>query len=202
MRMFLRSSMLASLSLVLLGPAVSSAQDRGFVVGNLGFTFAESNSSSYGFTAGVGLSPSLQVIGTYSHMNDTLTANYAQFLRTASAISGLNIEGKLPADYGAAGIRFVVQNMETVQVYFQVEGGVGKTSPELRFLDGQTDVTDEVLEDVTLGETVGALALGAGTRILLGPVVTGEVGFKWLNLMTETEPLKINRLDFGIGVRF
>lgn len=202
MRTFLRSSIAGLFSLLLLAPSLANAQDRGFVVGNLGFTFADSNSSSYGFTAGVGISPGLQIIGTYSHMNDTLTTNYAQFLRTASAISGLSIDGKLPAEYGAGGIRFILQNRESVQVFFQAEGGVGKVTPELSFFNGQTDVTDEVLEDVNIEETAGALALGAGVRILLGPVLQGEVGFKWLNIMTETEPLKINRLDFGLGVRF
>lgn len=188
-------------SVFLVAPALVNGQDRGFVVGNLGFTFAERTDSSFGFTAGVGITPSIQIIGTYSHMNDTLTGNFAQFLRTLSGVAGLNIEGKLPAEYGAGGIRFVVQNRETVQVYFQAEGGVGKVSPELRFFDGMTDITDEV-GDLSAEETAGALALGAGVRVLLGPVVTGEVGFKWLNIMTDIEPLKVNRLDFGLGVRF
>ena len=40
--------------------------------------------------------------------------------------------------------------------------------------------------------------------LLIGSVllVAGEVGFKWLNIMTDIEPLKVNRLDFGLGVRF
>jgi hypothetical protein len=95
---------------IVLAPALASAQDRGFAVGNFGLTFAENTDISYGLTTGFNVTPAVQ-------------------------IAGLQIEGKLPADYAAGGVRFIVQNRESVQVYLQGEGGVGRVTSELRFFE-------------------------------------------------------------------
>ena len=195
-------AVLLGLFVAFLAPGLASAQDRGFVVGNFGLTFAESTDVSYGLTGGFNVTPAVQIVGVYSHMNDTLTGGFADFLRTTGDIAGVQIEGKLPADYAAGGVRFVFQNRESVQVYVQGEGGVGRVTSDLRFFEGGRDITDEVGEDANVDETAGALGLAGGVRVALGRAWTGEVAFKWINILTEVETLKINRLDFGLGVRF
>ena len=51
--------------LLLLGASPLIAQDeRGFFVGNFGFTFAENTAGSYGATAGVNITRDLQIVGT------------------------------------------------------------------------------------------------------------------------------------------
>ena len=185
------------------GVSPTLSQERGFVAGNFGFTFAENTAGSYGATAGVNITPALQIVGTFSHMNDILTGRLAGLLRTISGASGLSIQGELPVDYGAGGIRFTVLTSETVAVFFQFDAGVARVGSKLRITDpsGQ-DVTDEVTADADLEATRPSVGISAGARAQLGSSFIAEASFKWMNVNTEDEPLRINRLDFGIGVRF
>ena len=93
-------------SILLVGVVPALGQERGFLAGNFGFTFAQNNAGSYGATVGVNVTPAVQIVGLYSHMNDVLTGGLSDFLRSLSAGTGLQIEGELPVDYGAAGVRF------------------------------------------------------------------------------------------------
>ncbi len=188
---------------LLVGVSPILAQERGFVAGNFGFTFAENTTGSYGATAGVNITPAVQIVGLYSHMNDTLTGRFADLLRSLSGASGLLIEGKLPVDYGAAGVRFNIDAQDIVSVFFQFDAGAARVGSNLRITDpsGQ-DVTDQIGAGEDLEATRPAIGISAGTRVDLGTNLIAEASFKWLNVNTEDEPLRINRLDFGIGFRF
>jgi len=122
------------------------AQDRnrGFVIGQLGFAFAESTSELYGAEVGVNLSPNVLIIGTVDYMGDVLTGKQADFLRTVSLAAGASIDGKLPATYGAAGVRFQFGRGTGVNPYVQLEGGVAKLEPDLTIISSGVDITDQV----------------------------------------------------------
>ena len=137
------------------------------------------------------------------HMNDTLTGGFADLLRTLSGATGLLIEGELPVDYGAAGVRLNVDAQDVVTVFFQFDAGAARVGSDLRVTDpsGQ-DVTDEIGAGESLEETRPAFGISVGTSVDLSTNLVAEASFKWLNVNTEDEPIRINRLDFGIGFRF
>ena len=136
-------------------------------------------------------------------MNDTLTGRFADLLRSLSGASGLLIEGELPVDYGAAGVRFNIDAQDIVSIFFQFDAGAAKVGSNLRITDPSgRDLTDEIGAGESLEETRPAVGISAGTRVDLGSNLVAEASFKWLNVNTEDEPLRINRLDFGIGFRF
>ena len=64
------------------------------------------------------------------HMNDTLTGGFADLLRTLSGATGLLIEGELPVDYGAAGVRLNVDAQDVVTVFFQFDAGAARVGSD------------------------------------------------------------------------
>ena len=63
-------------------------------------------------------------------------------------------------------------------------------------------MTDEIGAGESLEETRPAFGISVGTSVDLSTNLVAEASFKWLNVNTEDEPIRINRLDFGIGFRF
>ena len=188
---------------LLVGVTPILGQERGFVAGNFGFTFAENTAGSYGASVGVNITPTVQIVGLYSHMNDTLTGGFADFLRSLSLASGVLIEGELPVDYGAAGVRLNLDAQDIVSVFFQFDAGAARVGSNLRITDPSgRDLTDELGAGEGLEETRPAVGISAGARVDLSTNFLAEASFKWMNVNTENEPLRINRLDFGIGFRF
>ena len=188
---------------LLVGVAPILGQERGFVAGNFGFTFAERTAGSYGATVGFNVTRAVQIVGLYSHMNDTLTGSFADFLRILSVASGLSIEGELPVEYGAGGVRFNIDAEGIFSVFLQFDAGAARVGSNLRITDpSRQDVTDEIGAGESLEETRPAFGISAGTRVELGINLVAEASFKWLNINTEDDPRRINRLDFGIGFRF
>ena len=175
--------------------------NKGFVIGQLGFTFAESTSGLYGAEVGVNVSPNVLIIGTFNYMGDVLTGKQADFLRTVSLAAGARIDGKLPASYGAAGVRFQFGSVPGVNPYVQIEGGVAKLAPDLTIISDGRDITDQVQAATDLDSTKAAVAIGAGIRLDFSEWLTATVAAKWMNIATE-ETLKVNRVHFGIGLRF
>jgi hypothetical protein len=198
---YLRLALISGLFFVV-GVAPIVAQERGFVAGNFGLTFAENTAGSYGATVGVNVTPAVQIVGLYSHMNNVLTGGFAELLDTLSGATDLLIEGELPVDYGAAGVRFNVDAQDIILIFFQLDAGAARVGSNLRITDpsGQ-DVTDGLAGE-QLETTRPAVGITGGARVDLGSNFVAEASFKWLNVNTEDEPLRINRLDFGIGIRF
>ncbi len=179
----------------------AEAQEKGFILGEVGLTFAESTNGLFGAQVGVSVTPNLQVVGTVEYMADVLTGELSEFLRLAGRVGNANISGKLPATYAGVGLRFHFRTQGNVQPFVQFEGGMGKTDPQLTIIKDGQDITDQVPEASGLDETNGAIALSAGIRVDFGERLTSQFAFKWLNIFTE-ETLKVNRFDFAIGVRF
>ena len=178
----------------------AEAQEKGFVVGEVGLTFAERTDALFGVEAGFTVTNNLQIVGLFEHMQDTLTGDLATSLRLFGQLGDVRIEGKIPTNYIAGGVRYNVGTGMGVRPYFQFEAGVGQIDPALTFINSRgEDVTDET--DYELSETNAAIALCAGVRGDIGSRMTIEVAYKWLNILTD-ETLKINRFHFGIGAHF
>ena len=175
------------------------AQEKGFATGLVGLSFAETTSGIFGAEAGFNITNSIQIVGVYENMRDVTTNDFLQLLSLTSRVTNLRIEGKLPAQYLAAGVRYNFSAGGKIVPYFQFDAGVGKIDPALRFFKDGEDITDEV--DPQLDETNGALGLSAGVRVNVSERMTVGGAFKWVNIFTE-ETLKINTLHFSIGVRF
>lgn len=175
------------------------AQEKGFATGLVGLSFAETTSGIFGAEAGFNLTNNIQIVGVYENMRDVLTNDLLQLLSLTSRITNLRIEGKIPTQYLAAGVRYNFYAGGNIVPYFQFDAGVGKITPELRFFEGGDDITNEV--DPQLDETNGAIGLAAGARVNVSDRMTVGGAFKWVNIFTE-ETLKINTLHFSIGVRF
>ena len=175
------------------------AQEKGFATGLVGLSFAETTSGVFGAEAGFNITRSIQIVGVYENMRDVLTNDFLQLLSLASRVTNLRIEGKIPTQYLAAGVRYNFYTGGNIVPYFQFDAGVGKVDPALRFFENGEDITDEV--DPQLDETNGALGLTAGVRVNLSERMTVGGAFKWINILTD-ETLKINTLHFSVGVRF
>jgi hypothetical protein len=195
----MRKAYLLLFGLLLFVPQTARAQERAFAMGVVGLTFAENTSWVAGAKGGFSITPNLQIVGMYERMNDVLTSQLAtDFRRLASAVN-VRIEGKIPTNYLAAGIRYNFASAASVHPYVQFDAGVAQIDPELSIFAEGEDITDQV--DTELAETNGAIALSAGIRADIGDSLTTEFGFKWVNIFTDTT-LKINRLHFAIGARF
>jgi opacity protein-like surface antigen len=191
---------LALLAMLIAFTTAAEAQEKGFVVGEVGLTFAERTDALFGVEAGFTVVNNIQIVGIFERMQDTLTGDLATSLRLFGQIGDVRIEGKIPTSYAAGGIRYNFGSGAGVHPYFQFEAGVGRIDPALTFINNQgEDVTDQV--DFDLSETNGAIALCAGARGDIGSHMTIEVAYKWLNILTE-ETLKINRFHVGIGAHF
>jgi opacity protein-like surface antigen len=132
-------------------------------------------------------------------MRDILTNDLLQMLSLTSRVTNLKIDGKTPAQYLAAGVRYNFYAGGSIVPYFQFDAGIGKIDPNLRFLQNGEDITDEV--DPQLDETNGAIGLAAGVRVNVSERMTVGGAFKWVNIFTE-QTLKINTIHFSVGVRF
>jgi hypothetical protein len=196
----MRRAYIIFLGLFLLMPRGADAQERGFAMGVVGLTFAENTSWLAGAKGGFSITSALQIVGIYERMNDVLTSQLATDLRAISRATNVRIEGKLPANYLAAGIRYNFASAANVHPYVQFDVGVAQTDPQLTLIseDGE-DITDQI--DVQLDETNGAIALSAGIRAEFGGSLSSEFGFKWVNIFTDPT-LKINRLHFALGASF
>lgn len=191
---------LALLCMLIVFTTTSEAQERGFVVGEVGLTFAESTDALYGVEAGFSVTNNIQIIGVFERMQDTLTGDLATSIRLFGQIGDVRIEGKIPTNYAAGGVRYNFGGGTGVHPYFQFEAGVGQIDPALTFFNNRgEDVTDQA--DLQLSETNAAIALCAGVRGDIGSNLTIEFAYKWLNILTD-ETLKINRFHFGIGAHF
>jgi opacity protein-like surface antigen len=195
----MRKVLIFTFCLGLLTSRAANAQEKGFVTGLVGLSFAETTSGIFGAEAGFNITRSIQIVGVYENMRDVLTNDLLQLISLTSRITNLRIEGKIPAQYLAAGVRYNFYTGGNIVPYFQFDGGVGRIDPELQFFEGSEDITDTV--DTQLDETNGALGLAAGVRVNVSDRMTLGGAFKWVNIFTE-ETLKINTLHFSIGVRF
>jgi hypothetical protein len=187
--------------LLLVVPAGAQAQEKGFVLAEVGLTFAESTNGLFGAQVGVSVTPNLQVVGTVEYMADVLTGELTEYLRLIGRVGDANISGKLPATYAGVGLRYHFMTQGSIQPFVQFEGGMGKTDPQLTIIKNGQDITEQVPEATGLEKTNGAIALSGGIRANFGERLTSQFAFKWLNIFTE-ETLKVNRFDFAIGVRF
>ena len=195
----MRKALFFALCLALLTSHSAQGQEKGFATGLVGLSFAETTSGIFGAEVGFNVSRSIQIVGVYENMRDVLTNDLLQLLSLTSRITNLRIEGKIPAQYLAAGVRYNFYTGGNVVPYLQFDAGVGNVDPELKFFEGNEDITDEV--DPQLDETNGAIGLAAGVRVNVSDRMTVGGAFKWVNIFTE-ETLKINTLHFSIGVRF
>ncbi len=178
----------------------AEAQEKGFVVGEVGLTFAERTDALFGVEAGFTVANNLQIIGVFERMQDTLTGDLATSLRLFGQLGDVRIEGKIPTNYFAGGVRYNFGSGAGVHPYFQFEAGMGQIDPALTFFNNRgEDVTDAA--DLQLSETNAAIALCAGARGDIGSHMTIEFAYKWLNILTD-ETLKINRFHVGIGAHF
>ena len=90
-----------------------------------------------------------------------------------------------------------------MSLFIQFDAGAARVKSNLRATDALgRDVTDQIGAGSDLEATEAAYGLSGGGRVDLGTNLFAEASFKWLNVSLEEEPLRINRLDFGIGVRF
>ena len=187
--------------------STSSAQERGHVAGVFGWTFGEETATMYGgqFGFGVGMGGSIQIIGAVERMNDVLTGRYAILLNGISQITGVDIQGEVPGTYGGGGVRFTLPGM-AVSPYLQLEFGATQTdSTGLVFLDDGDDITSELpeqLQQLLVKTTSFTFTLSAGVRFDVGDNLLAEATFDFMDILTESEDISINRLNFAFGVRF
>ncbi len=187
--------------------STSSAQERGHVAGVFGWTFGEETAPMYGgqFGVTVGMGGVIQIIGAVERMDDVLTGRYAILLRNISAITGVDVEGKVPGTYGGGGVRFTYPGM-SISPYLQLEfGGTQTDSTGLVFLDDGDDITGELpdeLQQLLVKTTSFTFTLSAGVRFDIGDNLLAEATFDFMDIFTEREDISINRLNFAFGVRF
>jgi len=75
------------------------------VAGVFGWTFGEETNTLYGAQFGVGMSDTIQIIGGIERLQDVLTGRFALLLEDIASIPGADVQGKIPATYGGAGLR-------------------------------------------------------------------------------------------------
>ena len=142
-----RSILMLMLAILLLAGA-SQAQERGHVPGGFGWNFGEETDTYYGAQFGVGLSNNLQIVGGFEKMNDVLTGRYALLLKNITAITTVDIEGKIPATYDGIGARYIFSGLAASPSLEAQFGATRTDSTGLVSLDGGEDITDELPDDL------------------------------------------------------
>ena len=89
---------------LLLVAGTGQAQEKGHVAGVFGWTFGEETDNLYRAQFGVGISDTIQIVGSFERMSDVLTGRYALLLRDISVIGNLDITGKCRRLTGASAL--------------------------------------------------------------------------------------------------
>ena len=177
-----------------------SAQERGHVAGVFGWTFGEQTDTLYGAQFGIGLSDSLQIVGGIESLQDVLTGRFALLLEDIARLPGADVQGKIPATYGGAGLRFTFHGL-AASPFLQGELGATRIDPTgLMVLAGGEDVTDRIFD--LKESTELTFVLGAGLRFDVGEHFLAEATFKFFDILADKEDLRLNRLSFAAGLRF
>ena len=184
-----RSILMLMLAILLLAGA-SQAQERSHVPGGFGWTFGEETDTYYGVEFGVGLSNNLQIVGGFEKMNDVLTGRYALLLENITAITTVDIEGKVPATYGGVGARYIFPGLAPSPSLEAQFGATRTDSTGLVFLDGSEDITDVLPDDLKqlLGTATNfTFVLTAGVRFDFGDNFMAETTFDFFDVLAERE---------------
>jgi opacity protein-like surface antigen len=213
-----------SVGALLVAAPVFAQTERGYVTGLGGIaTTAEATSSDVLAEGGVRVAPHLSVFGDLGQFHNLRPSDVQPAVdNTVAALSasqGLSVlgTGRMPALYGAAGLRYEASTRGRLTPY--VLGGVGfaRLSPTARFTyssgtlpDGSTptagdDVTSTL---VTAGDFTAPAAttkpmftLGGGVQVPIAHHWDVDAGYRFSRVATDA-PLNAQGAAFGLGYRF
>lgn len=177
---------------VLVLPSVAHAQDRAFVGALGGITFGTETSSVFAGQAGGRIAPSLVIFGEVGRMQNVLPKDLQDELDLAAELfesefgTSLEIDAKVPAFYGLAGIRW--SSDARVAPFVEAAGGIARLSLTLNAEVGGIDVSREieaVLDDEDTEATKFMISLGGGVNARLAKTLRLDVGYRYNRIFTD-----------------
>ena len=189
-------------------PAAANAQERksdvqgfgGVTVGTS--TFGSAISSTFGGHVGIGLTPSLQVIGEAGRL-----AGFRSPLFDFLGVTDLGV--RVSAFYGEGGIRWIVSPHSGVRPYGEATAGFARLNAGVSGLNGGNNVLiDTALNSIDT--TRPMLGVGGGVLLQAGPV-SFDIGYRYKNIsagdslagaLNGGQNYHVNQVRVGVGVRF
>jgi len=195
----------ALVAAALVGPSTASAQDRTASVvgfGGMGVNTFSTTQLDFGANVGMELTPSVQVIGEFGRIGDTLPTLSAGLLDLTS----YNV--RVSALYGEGGLRLLAAPDSAVNPYVEATAGIARLTPHVSGFGSADVLTAAGLQ--FLRGTDPLIGFGGGILLRGGPLVA-DVGYRYkqvvgadslASLLSAGQPLRSHQVRFGIGVRF
>ena len=196
---FVRPWFLAIAVVGFAGVPAAFAQSGGFVGGVAGITFASKTSSVFAAQAGGRVARQLFIFGEFGRMQNVLPEEAeddldeaAEFLESQLGTT-VNLDVKVPAIYGLAGIRWSPD--DRIAPFLEAGAGFARLSLDITAEIAGIDVTDEVedqLDDEDLEVTEFLLAFGGGLNARLTDRVRLDVGYRYNRVFTDDPTVNVN----------
>lgn len=177
-----------------------TAQVQGFG----GFTFGDpAPATTFGGSIAIPLTGNLQIIAEGGRLADLKP----ELLDTL--LDFTPVDFSVPAWYGEAGVRFLVDSGSAVTPYGEATAGFARLNPRLNGVNGTTGVLVNTALQF-LDRTEPMLGLGGGIVVQGGPIVL-DLGYRYKKIMADGtvqsllnggDPLDVSQARIGIGVRF
>lgn len=199
MTRYIQLAVVLSVSLTL--PAVTSAQDRGFVGALGGVTFVTETSSIFGAQTGGRIGPSMVIFGEIGRMQNVLPEDLQDDLDLAADFlalelgTAIRIDARVPAFYGLAGVRWTTN--ARLAPFVEGAGGFARLSLDL---DAQVDGLDvsslieEALEDEDTEATKFLLAIGGGINARLSNRLRLDMGYRFNRIFTDDPAINTSQV--------
>jgi opacity protein-like surface antigen len=187
----------------------------GYVAGVAQSSFSNVTSQSFGIEGGWYYTPRLAIFAEFGGMRDTspstigpaaqVVANYLGAVQSAP----VSYSVKQPVAFVAAGARYTLIARAAVHPYALVAVGGARVTRDVKFMVGNTDVTERL---DAYGVVLGTDLAGSTTKPLVtfGGGVTWQpkgawvfdAGYRFSRILTDNAATSVNRLGIGIGYTF
>jgi opacity protein-like surface antigen len=216
-REILRSALICTL--ILTAASVAGAQtaaataDRGYAEAVAQSAVSNVTSQSFGAEIGVTVRPELQVFGAFGVVRDVSTVEIgASALTIAGALTQLqsgavSFSVKEPVTFFVGGVRYRIATASKFKPYVSGGAGIASVKKDVTFQIGGADAASTLAQYVTLGSDISGdesklmFTMGAGVVYPVWQQVIVDLQYQFGRISTEN-PITINRVGLGIGVRF
>lgn len=173
-----------------------------------GVTFMSETAGIVGMSVGVQVHPRLEVFAEGGRLTNVLPHSLQRDLDDAARSFGtyygapLRIDGRAPAVYGLAGVRFSHQVGAKARVYVDAGAGSARGTSDISAHAGGRDVSTSVVAALGIkkSETGGLIAAGGGLVVEVTRRLGLELGYRFMRIFTD-DP-RINTANMSAGLRW
>jgi opacity protein-like surface antigen len=203
-----RALIVAVLSLGVTATAAAQESVRFSGRGFGGITFMTETSTLAGAGVAVRVHRDVEIVGELGRMSNVLPHKLQRDLDDAARSIGslfggrLTIDGKAPAVYGLATLRFSRAASSRMRVYAEAGGGSVRGRSDITAVAGSQNVSREVVASLGIkkSEVAGLVALGGGITLPLTGDLGLDLGYRFIRIFTD-DP-RINTANMTAGVRW